>query len=77
MGVFMKDEPSTALGTLGTLQGPLLEQAALPTDATLDGFFGAFDGAHGFWRDTDDDANSRGFVRMNGVWYFWFLANLP
>ena len=75
MGFFVKNETGT-LGTLGTMQAPLLEQAALPTDTTLDGFFGAFNGAFGFWRDTDNDPNSRGFVRMNGVWYHWFLTNL-
>ena len=75
MGFFVKNETGT-LGTLGTMQAPLLEQAALPTDATLDGFFGAFNGAFGFWRDTDSDPNSRGFVRMNGIWYHWFLTNL-
>lgn len=76
MGHFVKNETGS-IGTLGTMQAGVLEQAATPTDATLNGFFGAFDGAFGFWRDTDNDANSRGFARMNGVWYYWFLVNLP
>jgi len=64
------------IGSLGSMEGPHLEQAALPTDATLDGFFGDTDGCSGVWRDTDSDSNSRMFHRINGVWYFSFVANL-
>ena len=64
------------VGTRGSIESPYLEQAATPSDATLDGFFGNTNGCTGFWRDTDLDANSRGFVRINGEWYYWFLSNL-
>ncbi|UVF62343.1 hypothetical protein [Nitrososphaeria virus YSH_462411] len=64
------------VGSKGSIEAPYLAQTDTPTDGTLDGFFGNTDGCMGFWRDVDSDANSRGFVRMNSVWYYWFLANL-
>lgn len=73
---FQVTNASLTVGSLGSMEAPVLTQDATPSDATLDGFFGDTNGCFGFWRDSDSDANSRGFVRMNGVWYYWFLANL-